>query len=59
MKLTMMEEHEDGSATVTLEDVSPEIMQLIVQTGFTKLLGDALEEMAEQKKLPALLRPKE
>lgn len=59
MKLTMLEEHEDGSATVTLEDVSPEIMQLIVQTGFTKLLGDALEEMTEQKKLPALLRPKE
>lgn len=59
MKLTMLEEHDDGSATVTLEDVSPEIMQLIVQTGFAKLLGDALEEMAEQKKLPALLRPKD
>lgn len=59
MKLSVLEEHEDGSATVTLEEVSPEIMQLIVQTGFTKLLGDALEEMQEQKKLPALLRPKE
>jgi anti-anti-sigma regulatory factor len=59
MKLSILEEHPDGSATVTLEDVSPEIMQLIVQTGFLKLLTDALNEAEANNKLPALLRAKE
>lgn len=59
MIISVLEEHDDGSATVQLEDVSPEIMQLIVQTGLLKLLTDALDEAEANNKLPALLRPKE
>ena len=59
MIISVLEDHEDGSATVKLEDVSPEIMQLIVQTGLLKLLTDALNEAEANNKLPALLRAKE
>lgn len=59
MIISVLEEHDDGSATVQLEDVSPEIMRLIVQTGLLKLLTDALDEAEANNKLPALLRPKE
>lgn len=59
MIISVLEEHDDGSATVQLEDVSPEIMRLIVQTGLLKLLTDALDEAEANNKLPALLRPKD
>lgn len=59
MIISVLEEHEDGSATVRLEDVSPDLMRLIVQTGLLKLLTDALDEAEANNKLPALLRPKE
>jgi ribosome biogenesis SPOUT family RNA methylase Rps3 len=51
-------EHEDGSADVELQDMTPEEMQLIMQEGFISLLKKAIEYQKEQEKLPALLKEK-
>jgi hypothetical protein len=59
MIIKIIKENEDGSADVQLDDVSPELMQLIVQTGFVKLLGDALEQAKENDKIPALFKKAE
>jgi len=59
MIIKIIKENEDGSADVQLDDVSPEVMQLIVQTGFVKLLGDALEQAKENDKIPALFKKAE
>jgi anti-anti-sigma regulatory factor len=56
MIVTLVKEHDDGSADVCLTDVSPELMQLIVQTGFLKLMHDALDKEEADNKLPALLK---
>lgn len=56
MIIKVIKENEDGSADVQLDDISPEMMQLIVQTGFIKLLGDAMDKAKEDNKLPALFR---
>ena len=56
MKLTVLKENEDGSADVQLEDISPEHMQLIVQTGFLKLLSDSLDTAKKEKRIPSLLK---
>lgn len=58
MKLKVLKEHEDGSADVQLEDVEPQLMQVILQTGFTKLLNDAITDLKEKNKIPALLKEK-
>lgn len=59
MIIKVIKENEDGSADVQLDDISPEMMQLIVQTGFIKLLGDALEEAKKDNKIPALFKKAE
>jgi hypothetical protein len=59
MIIKVIKENEDGSADVQLDDISPEMMQLIVQTGFIKLLGDAMDKAKEDNKLPALFRKAE
>jgi ribosome biogenesis SPOUT family RNA methylase Rps3 len=51
-------EHEDGSADVELQDMTPEEMQLIMQEGFISLMKKAIEYQKEQEKLPALLKEK-
>lgn len=56
MIIKVIKENEDGSADVQLDDISPEMMQLIVQTGFIKLLSDALEKAKEDDKIPALFK---
>lgn len=56
MIIKVIKENEDGSADVQLDDISPEMMQLILQTGFIKLLEDALDKAKEEDKLPALFR---
>ena len=35
-----------------------QLMQVILQTGFTKLLNDAMSELKEKNKIPALLKEK-
>ena len=42
MKVTLIKENEDGSADFQLDNVSPQQMQLIIQTGMIKLLEDAI-----------------
>jgi hypothetical protein len=59
MIIKVIKENEDGSADVQLDDISPEMMQLIVQTGFIKLLEDAMDKAKEDNKLPALFRKAE
>jgi hypothetical protein len=59
MIIKVIKENEDGSADVQLDDISPEMMQLILQTGFIKLLEDALDKAKEEDKLPALFRKAE
>jgi len=59
MIIKVIKENEDGSADVQLDDISPEMMQLILQTGFIKLLEDALDKAKEDNKLPALFRKAE
>lgn len=59
MIIKVIKENDDGSADVQLDDISPEMMQLIVQTGFIKLLGDAMDKAKEDNKLPALFRKAE
>lgn len=56
MILEVLKENEDGSADVQLSDISPEMMQLIIQTGFIKLLEDALNKAESENKLPALFK---
>lgn len=58
MKLKVLKEHEDGSADIQLVDVEPQLMQVILQTGFTKLLNDAMADLKEKNKIPALLKEK-
>jgi hypothetical protein len=59
MIIKVIKENDDGSADVQLDDISPEMMQLIVQTGFIKLLEDAMDKAKEDNKLPALFRKAE
>ena len=58
MKLKVIQEHDDGSADVQLEDVEPQMMQLILQTGLIKLLEDAIDTNKKLNKIPALLKEK-
>jgi hypothetical protein len=58
MKLEVLQENEDGSADVQLKDIEPEMLQLILQTGFVKLLEDALNQAKTNNKIPALLKEK-
>jgi ribosome biogenesis SPOUT family RNA methylase Rps3 len=58
MRVVTIKEHEDGSADVELQDMTPEEMNLILQEGFISLLKKAIEYHKEQEKLPALLKEK-
>ena len=56
MLVKVVEEHDDGSATVVLEDVEPKMMQLIVQEGLIALLTKEIKRIEVEGKLPALLK---
>lgn len=58
MKLTVLKENDDGSADVRLDDVNPQYMQLIIQTGLIKLLEDAISKAEKNNALPALFKEK-
>lgn len=58
MELKIIKEYEDGSADVQLENIDPKMMQLLLQTGFIKLMEDALDDANKKGALPALLKPK-
>jgi hypothetical protein len=59
MKLTVLKEHDDGSADVQLDNIDPSVMTLIIQTGFIKLLTDALDLAEKEKRMPALFKKTE
>jgi hypothetical protein len=59
MILTLIKENEDGSADVQLDNVSNEMMTLLIQTGFIKLLTDALDLADKEKRMPALFKKPE
>jgi hypothetical protein len=59
MILEVLNENEDGSVDVQLKDMSPKMVQLIMQTGFIKLIQDAMDKAEKEDKLPALLKKAE
>jgi hypothetical protein len=59
MILKVLNENEDGSVDVQLVDISPEMHQLILQTGFIKLIQDAMDKAEKEDKLPALFKKAE
>lgn len=58
MKLTVINENEDGSVDVQLEDMSPEMHQIILQEGLIAILQKEIEKAAKEKRIPALLKEK-
>lgn len=59
MILKVLKENEDGSVDVQLDQISPEMHQLILQTGFLKLIQDAMDKAKSEDKLPALFKKAE
>ena len=58
MEVEMVEEHEDGSATVVLKDIEPRMMQLLLQEGLIALLQREISRLEKEDKIPALLKGK-
>jgi len=58
MKVTLINENDDGSVDVTLEDIEPPMMQLLLQEGFTAILSKELKRLKKEKKIPALFKGK-
>lgn len=59
MIIEVLHENEDGSVDVQLKDMSPKMVQLIMQTGFIKLIQDAMDKAEQEDKLPALFKKAE
>lgn len=58
MEIELIEEHEDGSATVMLQNIEPRMMQLLLQEGLISLLTKEIAKLEKEDKLPALLKGK-
>jgi hypothetical protein len=58
MQVEVVEEHEDGSATVVLKDIEPRMMQLLLQEGLISLMTKELDRLERENKIPALLKEK-
>ena len=58
MELEVIEEHEDGSATVVLKNMEPRMQQLLLQEGLISLLTKEIHRLEITKKIPALLKEK-
>ena len=58
MDVKLVEEHDDGSATVVLENIEPRMMQLLIQEGLLTLLGRELDRLEKENKIPALFKEK-
>jgi hypothetical protein len=56
MEVEMVEEHEDGSATVVLKNIEPRMMQLLLQEGLISLMTREIDRLEKENKLPALLK---
>lgn len=58
MEVEVIEEHEDGSATVVLKDIDTRMMQLLLQEGLISLLTKEIARLEKENKIPALLKEK-
>lgn len=58
MKVEEVQEHEDGSATVELSDISKEELQMLIQEGFIAILKRSIEEEQKKRQTAALFQPK-
>jgi ribosome biogenesis SPOUT family RNA methylase Rps3 len=58
MEVEVIEEHDDGSATVMLKDINPRMMQLLLQEGLISLMTKELARLEKEDKIPALLKGK-
>lgn len=58
MKVQEVKEHEDGSATVLIEEMTPQEVQVLIQEGFKAMLLRYIDEMEEENKKAALFKPK-
>jgi hypothetical protein len=58
MQVEVVEEHEDGSATVVLKDIEPRMMQLLLQEGLISLMMKEIARLEKEDKIPALLKEK-
>ena len=58
MEVKVIEEHEDGSATVILENIEPRMMQLLLQEGLIALMKREIERLEKENKIPALFKEK-
>jgi hypothetical protein len=56
MNVKEVMEHEDGTATVELTDISPEMLNLLVQEGFIALLKKYIDQEEKAAKTAALLK---
>ena len=56
MQLTVLNENDDGSVDVRVDNLEPELHQLILQTGLLKLLKDALDKSEADNAIPALFK---
>lgn len=56
MQLTVLNENDDGSVDVRVDNLEPELHQLILQTGLLKLLKDALDKAQADNAIPALFK---
>lgn len=57
MRVTLVKEHDDGSADVQLDDIEPETMRVLLQEGFLAILGKST--LMEKDKTAALLKAPE
>lgn len=58
MKLTVIKENEDGSVDVQLEDISPQMHQLLLQEGLISILKKEMDKAEQEKRIPALFKEK-
>ena len=56
MEVEMVEEFEDGSATIILKNIDPRMMQLLLQEGLIAVMTKELNRLEKENKIPALLK---
>ena len=56
MNLKFLNENEDGSVDVQLENLDPRMMQLLLQEGLLSLLTKEINRLEKENKIPALLK---
>jgi hypothetical protein len=56
MNITLVKEHEDGSADYNITNMSAEEQAYLIQKGLIAMLKEFIEKEREEGKLPALLK---